>query len=398
MTSEGEKYNIICLSNQLWEYPLWTNKKHVMYRLSKLGHKVLFVDPPINTGRLLLRYIIKGNWSVFRLLTWQYKDENVRVITPLNFAPFFVLLSKLHSWLIQQVAKRYLEPDRKTILWVYHVEIAGIENYLNTIKHDLLIYDCVDNYTALPSYTLQTKRERTIWQENYLTERADIVFTTAPGLYERLKKLNPNTHYTPNVGDYEKFVKAEDFKENLPEDIAEISRPRVVFVGAADEYKFDRELFAKIVEDYPKYSFVVIGPIALKDREATKEELGFGGVENVYFLGTRPYSEVHKYFAGADVFIIPYQLNEYTVGGCFPVKFHDALAAGLPVVVTNLPAYEPFRDVSYISRNYEGFSQNIRRALEEDSTDKVNERRKVAGDNTWEKKVAKMLELIREGW
>jgi len=43
------------------------------------------------------------------------------------------------------------------------------------------------------------------------------------------------------------------------------------------------------------------------------------------------------------VFIIPYQINDYTVGGCFPVKFHDALSAGLPVVVTDLPAYAPLK-------------------------------------------------------
>jgi glycosyltransferase involved in cell wall biosynthesis len=102
-----------------------------------------------------------------------------------------------------------------------------------------------------------------------------------------------------------------------------------------------------------------------------------------------------KYYAGFDVTIIPYLLNDYTVGGCFPVKFHEGLAAGVPSVVTNLPAYAPFADVCYISKSANEFSQNIRRALEEDSEIKVKERQHVAKDNNWEGKVAKMLALIQ---
>ena len=80
--------------------------------------------------------------------------------------------------------------------------------------------------------------------------------------------------------------------------------------------------------------------------------------------------------------------------GCFPVKFHEALSAGPPTVVTNLPAYTPFRDVCYISRGYEEFSQNIKRALDEDSPEKVKARQEIAKQNTWEKKVEMMLEYV----
>ncbi len=96
------------------------------------------------------------------------------------------------------------------------------------------------------------------------------------------------------------------------------------------------------------------------------------------------------------VFIIPYVLNDYTVGGCFPVKFHDGLAAGLPVVVTDLPAYLPFKDVSYISKTFEEFSNNIEKALKEDSPEKIKARQQVAKENNWDGKVAKMLSLIKE--
>lgn len=156
----------------------------------------------------------------------------------------------------------------------------------------------------------------------------------------------------------------------------------MAFTGAVDEYKFDKELFQKIVEENSEYSFVIIGPMALKDRGSSKKELGFENLNNVYFLGTKDYKDLPKYLAHFDEMIIPYQLNDYTVGGCFPVKFLDYLAAGLPTVVTDLPTYVPFDTVCYVSKNYDEFSLNVKKALEEDSDMKIKQRQEVAKDKS----------------
>lgn len=394
-TSQNQKYNVIVLSNQLWSYPLWTNKKHVSTRLAKLGHNVLFVDPPINTGRLFARQLLKGKWTLKRLIEKTTKEDGITVFSPLDYSPNHEKMAAQHVETIRKLEDKLFDSSRKTILWIYHMEIHGLKRYVEDLPYDILVYDCVDNYAGFPKYDTPQKKEAINSQEKYLTSKADVVFATAPGLVEKLKKYNPNVHFTPNVGDYERFVKARDLKDQLPEDIASIPRPRIGFTGAVDSYKFDKELVRKIAEDYPGYSFILIGPMALEDREATVNELGLNGLRNIYFLGTKEYSDMPKYYAGFDVTIIPYLLNDYTVGGCFPVKFHEGLAAGVPSVVTNLPAYAPFADVCYISKSANEFSQNIRRALEEDSEAKVKERQRVAKDNNWEGKVAKMLALIQ---
>jgi len=394
----NEKFNIICLSNQLWDYPLPTNKRHVMSRLAKLGHTVLFVDPPINTGRLFARQILRGQWSLKRLATQTYMHEDVLVYTPLNSLPNGDITSKMHADRISSLAGKHLDPNKRTILWVYHVETPGLQNYLDLVSRDLLIYDCVDNYAAFPDnslfYSATVGKDQIIAQEKALTEQADLVFATAPGLVDKLKKYTNEVHYTPNVGNYPKFKVTPNLKDKIPEDIKSIRRPRIGFTGAVDEYKFDKELVKYLAKKNPNYSFVIIGPLALKDREATNEELGFEGFDNVYFLGSRPYSKMESYYAGFDAFIIPFQLNDYTVGGCFPIKFHDALAAGLATVVTDLPAYAPFKDVSYIAKSKEEFSDLIAKALKEDSKEHVEARQMVAKENDWDVKVDKMLNLI----
>jgi len=398
MEENHNKYNIICLSNQIWDFPLWTNKKHVMSRLPKLGHDVLFVDPPINTGRLFLRHLLQGKWSLKRLLTKiKRTEEGVTVFSPLNSHPISQKYSVKHAEKINKISDRiFKDKDRKTVLWIYHVEIKGLENYLKHIKHDFLVYDCVDNYEGFPKYNTPEKKKWIQDQEEMLATRANIVFSTTPGLMERLKKYNPKTYFTPNVGDYERFFDIKNKGFEIPEDIKDIKKPIVAFTGAVDEYKFDKELFQKIAEEISEYSFVIIGPMALKDRSSSKKELGFENLNNVYFLGTKDYKDLPKYLAHFDEMIIPYQLNDYTVGGCFPVKFLDYLAVGLPTVVTDLPTYVPFDTVCYVSKNYDEFSLNVKKALEENSDMKIKQRQEVAKVQNWDGKISNMLNLVSE--
>ncbi|MBI2414987.1 glycosyltransferase [candidate division WWE3 bacterium] len=403
----NQKLNIICLSNQQWDYPFLTNKRHIMERMGKLGHNVLFVDPPINTGRLFFRQIVRGQWPFKRLITRTYRQGSVLVYSPLKLIPNDKITTSQQVEKINALAISHFDPNAKTILWIYHVEIHGLPYILENIAHDLLVYDCVDNYTAFPSrssfYSATVSKEELVEQERMLTQKADLVFASAPGLVSKLKNYRDEVYFTPNVGDYEKFKDIQRVKEKikqnldkdlLPKDLATIRRPRIGFTGAVDEYKFDASLVAKIAKDNPNYNFVIIGPFGLKDKEGSKEEIGLAGLDNVHFLGARPYTIIQDYFAGFDAFIIPFQLNDYTVGGCFPVKFHDALAAGLPTIVTDLPAYLPFKDVCYISKSYEEFSKNISLALKEDSLEKISQRVKIASENNWDGKLHKMLEYV----
>lgn len=393
-----QKLNIICLSNQLWDFENWTNKKHVMYRLAKMGHHVLFVDPPTNMGKLLLRQISLGLWNILRIIFQVKKDScGAYIYTPINVMPFFQVTTLFHLIKIIVLSKIYFDKSLKTVLWVYHVQMYGLEKYLKYLKHDILIYDCVDNYEAFPVrkslFNPNLFGQKLKDQEKMLAQKANIVFGTAPGLVDKLKRHNNNVYFMPNVGDYERFKDSKNFSNNLPLDIADIPRPRIGFTGALDDYKFDIQLMKQVVSDHPNFSFVIIGQVALSDKNASIQKMGLDK-PNVYFLGRKPFEEMYRYYAGFDAYLIPYVLNDYTVGGCFPVKFHEGLAAGVPVIVTDLPAYAPFSNVCYISKNYNEFSNNIQKALDEDNLDKVKARQAVAKENNWDGKVEKMLNLI----
>jgi glycosyltransferase involved in cell wall biosynthesis len=392
----NEKYNIICLSNQLWDYPNWTNKRHVMYRMGQLGHRVVFVDPPINFGKVLLTHFKKGFFTLGRLLRGYKIADNVLIYTPIKFLPFKKFYSEYFAKQINNLTKSFFKDENKTILWIYNAEIEHLENYLDGVNRDYLLYDCVDYYAGFPRYQTKESKDAFLEVEKNLTQKADLVFATAPGLVERLKKYNSRTYYTPNVGDFELFhgIK-EKYKKDIPLELKNIKHPIVGYIGALDTYKFDYEILKESATAYPDYSFVIIGDIALKDREGTLKELGLEQISNIHFLGSIPFVKTPKYMAHFDAELIPYVYNDYTVGGCFPVKFFNTMSAGIPSVVTDLPVFTLYRNITYISKGKTDFVENIKKALEEDSEQKYKERIAIASENTWDSKVSAMLHLIK---
>lgn len=415
---------IIFLSNQLFDYPLKTNKWHVATRVADRGHNVLFVDPPIRF-RKLIKQSFQARWSPGRLLSGLYQSSpNLKIFTPVTQA--VSESPNLTTFNINRMKKRtpgFFEGD--AVLWVYN---PAMIDYIDKIPHKLLVYDCVDDYPSMANYKRLGLSEEIAKNEKKIAKRADVIFATTRNLEKNLRQWNENVYYVGNAGDYGRFArvgkteipirqpadkvqitneeegsggkgKKLSFRDqsqslalgNLPP-LDDIPRPRIGFTGAIDDYKVNLPLLVKIAKDHPKKSLVLVGPTGVADTQPDLRELK--ELDNVYFIGKRPYQEMPSFHAGFDVFIIPYNLNDYTLKGCFPVKFLNALAAGLPVVVTNLPAYEDFADVSYIAKDDEEFGKLIQKALDENSPEKVEARMRVARENSWENKVEKMLHIV----
>lgn len=424
---EIKKYNIVCLSNQPFDQPLKTNKWYVMTRLSSLGHNVIFVDPP--TRFKGLKALLKGEISLLRFLSGIKKEaQNLVVYSPINlfnFKPFSRYNTFIHAAKINSLLSKF--ENKPVIVWIYHFDFPDLENFIKELKYDLLIYDVVDEYSAFPEYSdnktvnkglvaliqkldtfLKIKLNQyglagKAWVEHreaWLVELADFIFASAPALVikfqnilKKLEKSEDLVFFMPNAGDYNRFKNVRAYRDQVPEDLTKIPRPRIITAGAIDSYKMNLTLIEMCARAYPQYSFVLIGPEKVSDPDLDLRALK--SLKNVYFPGTRANETMPYYFAGADAFIIPYNLNDYTIG-CFPVKFHDALSAGLPVIVTNLPAYKPFVDVCYVAKNDEEYINLIKLALEEDSEKKFKERQAVAKENSWENKVENQLKIIDE--
>ena len=382
--------DIVLLSTADWDNPFWTNKQHVAAQLAEMGHRVLYIDSvglrrlttTVRDWRRAVHKVWKGIvgpkrvkdriWVCSPLVVPLHDIKSIRRVNKL------ALSMQLRLWLRAVAFQRPL-------LWTYNpltLELINIDGF----PFDAVIYHCVDEIKAQPGMPEDVieRAERT------LVARADIVFVTARYLLETRRSWNANTFYFPNVADAEHFGKALERTTVVPEDLSVLPRPRIGFVGAISSYKVDFGLLRHLAMAHPEWSIVLIGQVGEGDPATDVSSLK--DLRNVYLLGPRPYEQLPNYLKGMDVGIIPSLKNDYT-RAMFPMKFFEYLAAGLPVVATDLPALEEFANVAYLAGTYGEFIRQVETALVENRS--VREQRlAVARQYTYKRRTEVMWELV----
>lgn len=392
------RHSIVCLSSQRWDDGMWTNKQHVMSRLGE-DHDVYHVDfGPRPLGRVLLQ-ALGGQVPPLpphRLLT-RPRVRKRDGVTVLDFyAPgLSEVLPRAHPLrtfaafeLRLRLLGRYLRRHRisSPILWVYH---PGYGADVARLPHELLVYDCVDEYTAFPE--LARARRWIAQREAALCRRADLVFTTAASLQESKRRYNPeHTHLVHNVGDATHFNRALDPELEVPEELARLPRPVIGFVGAVSDYKLDLDWLLHLGRARPDFSLVLIGPTGLSDPGTDVSRLA--ALPNVHLFGHRDYRALPAYVKGFDVAVIPYRINEYT-RGVFPIKFFELMASGRPVVISNLPALEEYYPHVLVARTADELVDRCEAALG-DSAHARSVRLELAARNTWSDRVRALWEHV----
>jgi glycosyltransferase involved in cell wall biosynthesis len=85
---------------------------------------------------------------------------------------------------------------------------------------------------------------------------------------------------------------------------------------------------------------VLVGPVLnVSGKEAIVEQLR--AAPNVHFLGARPATQLAAYMQQFDVCLMCYELNNYT-RYIYPLKLHEYLATGRPVVSSALESVKEF--------------------------------------------------------
>jgi len=210
-------------------------------------------------------------------------------------------------------------------------------------------------------------------------------------LYNEKKTVNPNTYYTPNAGDPDHFGRVMDNDLPVPAEIGKLPKPLIGFYGAVSDYKVDLELVVSLAHEKPDYNFILIGQVGVSDRRTDIKELK--SLPNIFLPGPRPYLDLPGFIKGCDALMIPYRINEYT-RGCYPIKFHEMLATGKPVVITRLEALAEFHHLVYTADSKQQFIDFISQALHETDPKKAKMRVAAARENTWDMKVERLKDVV----
>lgn len=383
--------DITLLATADWEHPIWTNKQHVAVSLARQGHRVLYVDSlglrglraqaadwhrvvrRMRRGVCPPRQVAQGLW-IHTPLAWP--GARGRVLTALNRVLLQVSLAWARTWI----------GLRCEWLWTYNPRTLA---YLDLSAYRQVIYHSVDHIQSQPGMDA-TDLDR--W-EVQLCRRASVVFVTSPALADRLRPLNPQVYYFPNVADHAHFAVALDPRTQHPELLTAIPQPRVGFIGAVSAYKLDLNLLEQMAIARPDWSFVLIGPVGEGDPSTDVRALQ--RLRNVYFIPSKPYAELPYWLAGMDAAVLPLQCNDYT-DAMFPMKFFEYLAAGRPVVASHIRSLHSYADWAHlVAPCSDAFVEHLSSAMAEDSPAKRQQRSAFAAGFTYDRRTEQMLERVR---
>jgi glycosyltransferase involved in cell wall biosynthesis len=377
--------DIVCVGFNDWETELWTNQHHLMARLAAAGNRVLFVESlglrrPTVAGRdvsRMARRLVRG-------LRPPRERDGVHVLSPLVI-PLHgnAAVRRVNARLLPFLAGRATRRLGMTrpILWGY---VPQAEVLLGALDPSLVVYHCVDDIATQEGIDAASFRAA---EERY-ARRADLVLASAPRLAERMRALNGNVLYAPNVADTGLFATAMTTGPAHPVDpaVAALPGPRLVFTGAIAEKKLDLPLLRDVARTRRDWTIALVGPVGLGDPHTDVAALE--AEPNVHLLGPRRYEELPAVLRGADVTLIPYRASELTAS-IFPMKVYEYLAAGRPVVATPLPALAGVEEIT-VAEGPGAFTAAIERELAADTPERRAARSAAAAANSWDARLAEI--------
>lgn len=230
-------------------------------------------------------------------------------------------------------------------LWHHKYEAA-----FDAGRHDLSLYHIDDDY----SFSADAPAVGT--EEGRVLRRVNQVFAISPALMERKGGVNPHMAFVPEGVDFRLY--ATPVAE--PADLRLITRPRIGYTGNLKR-QLDWPLLRDLARRHPEWSFVYVGPRTFDARTGLVVE-EMTRFPNVHFLGEKTVVDLAAYPQHFDVCTMPYVLNGYTEN-IYPLKLHEYLACGRPVVATPIRSLRDFSKVIGLACGLEEWSAALSAGL-----------------------------------
>jgi glycosyltransferase involved in cell wall biosynthesis len=367
-----------------WNGPTRFSKHHLASYFAARGAHVLYLEAPLTPvsawrGRGFLRDL----WRT--LQPPRAVAERLWVRRHFLPVPYHAATSVTSRRAANRVGQRLLAPvikrDLRRLRFDRPLLIAGLPHAVDLaplVPKRALLYHCADDYSHVRGFPVTLPL-----LEAELCQQADLVITTSQTLCEERRRFNPHTHWVPNGADVEHFSASAAPAEEL--DV--LKRPIIGFVGGLSEW-VDLGLVGQAARARPEWSFVLVGPIGI-DTAPVRD------LANVHLVGPRPYAALPSYLAAMDVGLIPFKRNPLT-HHADPIKAYEYLAAGLPVVATDLPALHRLVPLVRLADSPETFIAALDAAVAEGREAKRGARQAEAARHSWTARFETIDSLTRD--
>lgn len=333
---------VMILGTAEWDAVIATNQHYVTRELSK-AFSVVFVEgmgtrrlrlSPSDVRRVARRVHRRSGRTTS---THRPLPENTRVISPRVIPIHTGATARLNRRLLPRQLRSWLGHAGPRVLWTYSPYTYGLEHHA-----DVVVYHLVDLLHHNPG----VDKSALLAAENQLGRTAGIAIATSPAIAEHLRRQGFRAVFErPNVAEIAPFLAAAES--------AASSHRIVVFAGALSPHKLDIDLLVELSRALgDRGQLHLIGPMA--SGAETHPAWPLLRRHGARLFPPLALHDLATRVAQASVGIIPYQNNNLT-SGISPLKTHEYLAAGLPVVATALPAVTPHPGSVYVEPAHDAF-------------------------------------------
>ena len=393
-----KKLLLIVYCHVRWQSNYCREFYHALAKELEGQGQVFCIDRPL----ALLPDIVRRPAELMMAL---WKTRTVRVSSNLTlYRPVILLhdqialsmrvMSRLNRWLVRrQMLKRFGAFFADSGVFTYVVEPYQ-HDYVKIFDNEISVYDCIAEWASYPGLSDNEQEKKRLF-ENKTVNAVDIVFTVSQELHDRRKKMKEAVYYLPWAAEYGHFSRARGFCGC--EDLLEHRAPYIGFIGNIWGI-FDIGLVRHIAESLRDCSVILIGGLADRlpggFREKFEEVCRMG---NVHWLGYKDHDTLPDYIHHFDVCVMTYVIGDWT-RTCCPAKFYQYLAQGKPVVSVDIPEVSKYddEDIVKIADGSADFVRKILLSFKEGRAEELMlKRRKVAAENSWQRRASCMLEILR---
>jgi len=352
-------------------------RKAIMTRLAR-RHKLLLNGPPHyprdifhDGNRSEANGIIRRTDNFYTLTSnLHFRSERVPGLTRIS--------KNYHIHKVRRALEKLKFGPLALVIWQ-----PEFVDMLGNFGEQVSCYYVYDNFV---DYVGQDEEERRHIEEDEsrMLRMVDIVFTTGAGLFQAKNRYG-NAVNVPNGVDFDLFSRALSPDTPIPADLSAIPEPRLGYVGTLNE-KVNLELIEEIAARRPGWSFVFIGPEKLTLDAGIERFQSLRKRSNFYFLDRRPENELPGYFRGLDIGLMPYNLHSWAYFAS-PLKLHEYLAAGKPVISAPIPSAGQFRQVISMAHDPGEWIAAVEDALAHNDRETRAERVAVARANDWNTRI-----------
>jgi len=377
---------IVALAPQDW-HGQWVNRQHLLSRVGR-NHTVLY-----STGGWFVWDRRSDEW---RRAPWGGRlqeidnvrvDESPRWLMRWPRFPLWdraVMRLQVRRWI---AALRRVAPG-PLIAYICHPSFFP---YVNLIGADRIVYHVYDLYDHQPNWTSELDRH-----ERELLKRADLVFCPSEMLAQALReKVERPVEVLPNAANVALFFEATACSVEDPPDLREIARPRIGWIGSLHP-QVDYGLIAALARRRPDWNFVFVGgKVAHVEEPAEREYQECRSLPNVHFLGYKHRDEIPAYVVNMDVHLLCYRMSDASwVKVAYPLKLHECLASGRPLVSSDLQMLRVHSDVIRFASGLDEWETAIAHALAEGGVGTPDERRAAARNNSWDVRAQQLSDWL----